>query len=69
MNKVISPCANGKEVSSAQISLDEAMVIDCVNKTIIAVSEKIQGEELLEEHYADTVKALAALVEARAKLL
>lgn len=69
MNKEINLFVNGKEISNVQISLDEATIIDSIDKTIIAVSEKIQGNDLYEEGYADTVKALAALVEARAKLI
>lgn len=65
MNKEINLFVNGKEISNVQISLDEATIIDSIDKTIIAVSEKIQVGDL----YADAVKALAALVEARAKLV
>ena len=69
MEKTINVCVNGKEISSVQISLDEATVIENVDKTIITVSEKIQKNEILQDKYADTVKALATLVEARAELI
>ena len=69
MKKTINVCVNGKKNSSVQISLDEATVIENVDKTIIAVSEKIQKNEILPDKYADTVKALATLVEARAELI
>lgn len=69
MEKTINVCVNGKEISSVQISLNEATVINNIDKTIIAVSEKIQKNEIFPGEYADTVKALATLVEARAELI
>lgn len=43
-------------------------VVACVDATIEAVSNRIQNDAIAHEHYSDTVKALAQLVEARARL-
>ncbi len=40
----------------------------CVDSTIEEVCKKIQENETVPEYYADTVKALALLIEARALL-
>lgn len=42
-------------------------VVACVDATIEAVSNKIQSSDLVPESYSDTIKALAQLVEARAR--
>lgn len=42
-------------------------VVVCVDATIEAVSNKIQSNDLAPESYSDTIKALAQLVEARAR--
>lgn len=43
-------------------------VIECVDETIKNVCKVIDKREVMPDFYADTVKALAALVEVRAKL-
>ena len=44
------------------------VLIEKVDETIKSVCEKVQGNDLCPSEYADTIKALATLVEARAKL-
>ena len=44
-------------------------LVDEIDKTIKSVCEAIQGKSMILGGHADTVKALAALVEARAKLI
>lgn len=45
------------------------ILVGKVDSTIESVCECIHKEDMPPEAYADTVKALAALVEARAKLI
>ncbi len=48
--------------------MNEQEVTSKVDECIISVCNKIQNDGIAPEEYGDTVKALAALVEARAKL-
>lgn len=48
---------------------DTSKHADKVDTTINAVCEVVMERDMAPEAYADTVKALAALVEARAKLI
>lgn len=60
---------NGKELYRAVGGMDKAIrVEDAVDTTIRAICEKINKQEVSKLYYVDTVRALAALVEARAKL-
>lgn len=42
-------------------------IIDKVDETIVYISEILKGESYKGDYYAETVKALAELLEARAK--
>lgn len=44
------------------------LVTEHIDKSIKAVCEKVQKNEIMPEEYAKTVMALAELVKARAKL-
>lgn len=44
-------------------------LVDKVDETIESVCEKVKRDDLCPGEYADAVKALAALVEARARLV
>jgi hypothetical protein len=44
-------------------------IFKVIDETIVSVSEKVKGNDLCAGEYSETVKALAALVEARAHLL
>ena len=48
--------------------MNEQEVTSKVDECIISVCNKVQNNELAPGEYADTVEALAALVEARTKL-
>lgn len=50
------------------LSFNEQEVTSKVDECIISVCNKVQNNESAPGEYADTVEALAALVEARAKL-
>lgn len=55
------------EEMTRNISKEENLP-DTVDKTIETVCAAILNEEIASQHYADTVRALASLVEARARL-
>ncbi len=57
-----------KEDKNQNIETDFEIVKE-IDKTVKDVCEKIQKKEALYEDYADIVKALALLVEARARLV
>lgn len=62
---------DGKEINNVVIGADGKESIkleDVVDSTIESICERIQKNDMLPEEYADTLKALAALVEARARL-
>ncbi len=48
---------------------DVKIIIEEVDKTIKSVCETVQDKNMIPGQYADTVKALATLIEARAKLV
>ncbi len=56
------------DISKAEEQMKKLDLMDEIDKTIKSVCGKIQGEVMLSGEYPDTVKALAALVEARATL-
>ncbi len=58
-----------REVNKIVVSEYEAKVLNCLDETIMDVAEKVKKEEIVTDGYADAVKALATLVEARAKLV
>lgn len=59
-----------KDMSKAEEQLKKKLtLVDEVDKTIKSVCETVQSKDMVPGECADTVKALAALVEARAKLL
>lgn len=59
-----------KDISRAEEQLRKKLaLVDEVDKTIKSVCETVQSKDMAPGEYTDTVKALAALVEARAKLL
>lgn len=58
-----------KDMSKAEEQMKKKLALaDEVDKTIQSVCETVQSKEVALEEPADMVKALAALVEARAKL-
>ncbi|MCI5874461.1 MAG: hypothetical protein PUJ55_10815 [Clostridiales bacterium] len=48
--------------------MNNEKLIEKVDETIEKVCNEIQKKTAIDEDYADTVKALASLLEARAKL-
>ena len=59
-----------KDISRAEERLEKKLtLVDEVDKTIKSVCETIQSKDVIPGERADTVKALAALVEARAELV
>lgn len=59
-----------KDISRAKERLEKKLtLVDEIDKTIKSVCEAVQGKSMILGGHADTVKALATLIEARAKLL
>lgn len=59
-----------KDISKAEEQMRKKLtLVDKVDKTIESICESIQSKDMVPGECADTVKALAALVEARAKLI
>lgn len=66
----IRSSAEWQRIITSDIGNDNQFKLaDEVDKTIKSVCETVQSKDLTPGEYADTVKALAALVEARAKLI
>lgn len=59
-----------RDISKAEQQMRKKLdLIDKVDATIESVCEAVRDKNTLPGEYPDTVKALAALVEARARLL
>lgn len=66
----IKSSAEWQRIITSDIGNDNQFKLaDEVDKTIKSICELIQSKDMAPGEYADTVKALAALVEARAKLI
>lgn len=69
MIKEKSVMMDGHVIENVTITTDEAQIILELDSTIKSVCVRIRENNTFPEEYPDTVMALAALVEARAKLV
>lgn len=51
-----------------RVHLEDKDLFEAIDKTIVSVCERVQGNSMVAYEYAETTKALAELVSARAEL-